>query len=199
MENLVRLNYTINMEYTSPANHVFVSYSEAQLTVLSIRSHTSGETLFGTRLKRFLLENHFPTIVDHLVPFESIPSNVTHKQLLEDTYHQVNGEGYVIEIIQPDRPSYLVKIKTQKYFVIHGDGGSENSPRSVFEAIINEHTDDLPGLFKDDLQTLKRIDEMERNVRPKFNRMVQSVEEFYRANKHLSKKTLFNQSQRTKI
>jgi T4 RnlA family RNA ligase len=188
MENLVRLNYTVNMEYISPSNNVFVSYPQAQLTVLSIRSHTDGQTFFGTRLKRFLLENNFRTIVDHLVPFERIPSDVTHQQLLQDTYDQRHGEGYVIEIIQPDRPSYLVKIKTKKYFVIYGDGGNENSPRSLFEAIINQHTDDLTGLFKDDPEALKRIDEMERNVKPKFNRMVQSIEKFYQANKHLSKK-----------
>ncbi len=101
------------MEYISPSDHVFVSYSQAQLTVLSIRSHADGQTLFGTQLKTFLLENHFPTIIDHLVPFESIPFDVTHKQSLQDTYQQPHGEGYVVEIIQADRPSYLVKIKTQ--------------------------------------------------------------------------------------
>ncbi|CAF1080535.1 unnamed protein product [Rotaria sordida] len=121
LEKLVRLNYTVDMEYTSPSNHVFVSYPQAQLTVLSIRSHTDGHTLFGTQLKKFLLENHFPTILDHLVPFESIPPDVTHKQLLQDIYQQPHGEGYVIEIIQSDRPSYLVKIKTQKYLMIHRD------------------------------------------------------------------------------
>ncbi|CAF0935130.1 unnamed protein product [Rotaria sordida] len=188
LEKLVRLNYTVDMEYTSPSNHVFVSYPQAQLTVLSIRSHTDGHTLFGTQLKKFLLENHFPTILDHLVPFESIPPDVTHKQLLQDIYQQPHGEGYVIEIIQPDRPSYLVKIKTQKYLMVHRDGENANSPRSLFEAIINENADDLKALFKDDTETLKRIDEMEQNIRPKYNRMIESIEQFYRTNKHLSKR-----------
>ncbi|CAF4435792.1 unnamed protein product, partial [Adineta steineri] len=57
LEQLVHLNYTVNMEYTSPSNHVVVSYSEARLTILSIRSHVDGQTLFGSQLKAFLLEN----------------------------------------------------------------------------------------------------------------------------------------------
>ncbi|CAF1037442.1 unnamed protein product [Adineta steineri] len=188
LEQLVRLNYTVNMEYTTPSSHLFVSYSQAQLTILSIRSHADGHTLFGSRLKRFLLENHFLTILNHLVSFESISSDVTHKQLLQETYQQTHGEGYVVEIIQPDRSSYLVKIKTQKYFMIYGDGGTEDSPRSLFEAIINGQTDDLRKLFNDDTKTLTRIDEMEQNIRPKYNEMRRLVEEFYRMNKCVPKK-----------
>jgi T4 RnlA family RNA ligase len=188
IEQLVRLNYTVNMEYTSPSNHVFVFYPQAQLAVLSIRSHVDGQTLFGSRLKTFLLENNFPSILNHLVPFETISSDVTHRQLLQDIHQQPHGEGYVVEIIHPDQPSYLVKIKTQKYLMVHRDGENANSPRSLFEAIINEHSDDLRGLFQDDTETLKRIDEMEQHVRPKYNRMIESIEQFYRTNKHLSKK-----------
>jgi hypothetical protein len=43
--------------------------------------------------------------------------------------------------------------------VVRGDDGNENSPRSIFEAIRNEHTDHFPQLFKDDPQTFKRMDQ----------------------------------------
>jgi hypothetical protein len=33
--------------------------------------------------------------------------------------------------------------------MVHRDGENTNSPRSLFEAIINEHSDDLRGLFQD--------------------------------------------------
>lgn len=175
------------MEYISPANHVFVNYSRAQLIVLSIRSHVDGQTLFATRLKKFLLQNNFPVMIDHLVSFETIPAHVTHQQLLQDTFEQTYGEGYVVEIIQEDRPSYLVKIKTKKYFMIYGDGGNVNSPRSLFEALLNENIDDLRMIFKDDLEALMRIDTMEQNIRPKYNQIINYIEKFYRDNKHLSK------------
>jgi hypothetical protein len=174
------------MEFTSPANQVFVYYPQAQLTVLSIRSHADGQTLFGTPLKAFL-ENRFPEILNHLVPFESVSSDVTHRQLIQDIHQQPHGEGYVVEIIYPDRPSYLVKIKTQKYLRVHRDGENANSPRSLFEAIITEHPNDLRGLFQNDTEVLNRIDEMEQHIRPKYNGMIESVEQFYRTNKHLSK------------
>jgi T4 RnlA family RNA ligase len=188
VEQLVRLNYTVDMEYTSPSNHIVVSYSESKLTVLSIRSHADGQTLFGTQLKTFLLENHLLAILSHLVPFESIPSNVTHKQLLNGIAQESYGEGYVVQIIQPDQSSYLVKIKTQRYLMTHRDGQPTNSTRSLFEAIINEQADDLRGLFQDDTEALKSIEEMEQNIRPKYNRMIEVIEQFYRTNKHLPKK-----------
>lgn len=185
---MVRLNYTVDMEYTSPVNHVVVSYSESRLTVLSIRSHVDGQTLFGTQLKKFLLDNNLLAVLDHLVSFQSVPSHVNHKQLLEDIAREPNGEGYVVQIIQPDQSSYLVKIKTQRYLQIHRDGQPADSPRSLFEAIINEHADDLRGLFQNDTERLKKIEEMEENIRPKYNRMIEAIEQFYRTNKHLPKK-----------
>ncbi|CAF1122298.1 unnamed protein product [Adineta ricciae] len=188
LERLVCLNYTVNMEYTTPSNHVFVAYAEPQLTVLSIRCHENGETLFGNRLRDFLLERHFLTIVNRLVPFQTIPSNVTQKQLLEDTYQETLCEGYVVEIIHPGRSSYLVKIKTQKYFMIYGDRGTENSPRALFEALIYGDKEHLIDLFKDDITTLERIADMEQHIRPKYHHIIQLVEEFYLLNKHSSKK-----------
>ena len=177
------------MEFTSPANHVVVSYSEPRLTVLSIRSHIDGQTLFGTQLKKFLLDNHLLAVLDHLVSFQLVPCHVNHKQLLDDIAQEPYGEGYVVQIIQPDQSSYLVKIKTQRYLQIHRDGQPADSPRSLFEAVINEHTDDLRGLFQNDTEKLKRIEEMEENIRPKYNRMIEVIEQFYRTNKHLPKKS----------
>src|ERR1700722_4486488 len=58
----------------------------------------------------------------------------------------------------------------------------------LFENVINEHSDDLKSLFKDDSDALQRISQMEHRVAPLFNRMVQSIEQFYEQNKHLLRK-----------
>ncbi|UJR16606.1 hypothetical protein I4U23_003506 [Adineta vaga] len=187
IERLVLQNYTINMEYTSPSNHVVVSYSEPKLSILSIRSHTTGESYFGTRLQAFFLENNFPTMFKYIVPFRSVPSDISHQELLQSIEQEPSGEGYVIEIIHPNCSSYLVKIKTQKYLGLHRDGANANSDRSLFEAVIQEESDDLRGLFQNDPEMLRRIDEMEQHVRPIYNHMIESIERFYRKNKHLSK------------
>ena len=54
--------------------------------------------------------------------------------------------------------------------------------------MINEQSDDLRALFQDDPINLQRIDAMEQEVRPKYNRMLKTIEEFYQNNKHLSKR-----------
>lgn len=54
--------------------------------------------------------------------------------------------------------------------------------------MINENADDLTSLFREDTAMVKRIETMEQNIGPKYTQMLRSVEQFYRANKHLSKK-----------
>lgn len=182
------MGYTINMEYTSPTNRIVLYYPEPRLTVLSIRSHLTGETIFARHLVPFLHEHKFESILEQIVPFKPIPRYISHKELLESIYEQTEGEGYVIEIIRPDQSSYLVKIKTRKYLQIHHCKDRLNSMKNLFEAVINEQTDDLRTLFHDDAAALEQIAKMENEVQPKFNHMVRLVEQFYEKNRALSRK-----------
>lgn len=134
VERLVRLKYTVNMEYTSPSNQVFIHYPHADLTILSIRSHLNSQTLFGTPLCDFLLSNNFPTI-------------------LQSIQQQTQVKGYVVEIIRSDLSSYLVKVKTHNYLMAHSLRDNSNSSRSLFEAVIYEYSDDLKPLFHNDNET----------------------------------------------
>ncbi|CAF2846112.1 unnamed protein product [Rotaria sp. Silwood2] len=188
VENLVNLHYTINMEYTSPSNRIVLHYPQAELTVLSIRSHLTGETLFARHLQSFLVEHNFQSILEHIVPFKSIPRHLSHKEFCQNIYGETQGEGYVVEIIRTDQSSYLVKIKTHKYLQLHHCKDKVNSPRHLFESIINEQSDDLRSLFQDNPGALESISKMEEQVRSQFNHMVKSIEEFYETNKSLSRK-----------
>lgn len=176
------------MEYTSPSNHIFIRYPQAELSILSIRSHLDGQTLFGSRLRDFLLANNFPSILQHLVAFEPIPSDISHAQLLQSIQQQTEGEGYVVEIIRPDQSSYLVKIKTEKYLKAHSMPETLESARALFDAVIYEYSDDLKSLFHNDNETLEKILTMEQKVKPIYNQMIESIEQFHQQNKHLSKK-----------
>lgn len=188
LERLVQSKYTVNMEFISPANRQFVTYSQAKLVILSVRSHTNGQTLFATKLKEFLNENNYPTLIDYIVSFETIPPHITHEQLLQMTFDEDHGEGYVIEIIQPDQQSYLVKIKTKRYAMVYGDRSTMNSPRSLFEALLYRNVDDLKMLFKDDQVTEQRINAMEQTIIPEYQEMIKSVEKFYQDNQKLTKR-----------
>ena len=188
IEEIVRRNYTVNFEYTSPSNHVVLYYPESKLSVLSIRSHLDGETLFGNRLISFLQENHFPTVLQHVVSFTTVFNSITHQQLIENIRKEVQGEGYVIEIVLSDRKPYLVKIKTEKYLLLHHTKFNCRSNRYFFQCVINEQTDDLRSLFMTEEELLTKIQDMERRIQPVYNQLIRTVEQFYEENKHLSRK-----------
>jgi T4 RnlA family RNA ligase len=54
VQSLVEQGYTIDFELTSSRNRIVIPYEVDRLTLLSIRSQTTGESLFGTRLQQFL-------------------------------------------------------------------------------------------------------------------------------------------------
>ena len=86
-------------------------------------------------------------------------------------------------------PDYTkVKHKTDWYFALHHTKDSINSPRRLFEAVLEEATDDMRSLFFDDKVAIKLIEEMEAFVEEKYNHMVDQVERFYERNKDLTQK-----------
>jgi T4 RnlA family RNA ligase len=188
IEQIVHLNYTVNFEYTSPTNQVVVYYPQPKLSVLSIRFHLTGETFFGDELILFLKKNNWLTVVENVVSFKNISNELNQKELIENIRKEVGGEGYVIEIIRPDHTSYLVKVKTTAYLSLHHTRFSLDSARYLCQCIIDEQSDDLRSLFRNNPSALERIDNFEKKIRPIFNGMVQSIELFYEENKHLSRK-----------
>jgi len=178
----------VNFEYTSPLNQIVLFYSESKFRVLSIRSHLTGETLIGSKLILFLKQNHFLTTIENVVSFKTISNSINHQQLIENIRKETQGEGYVVEIIHPSKKSYLVKIKTEKYLSLHHIKFYPCSSRYLFQCVINEQTDDLRSLFINQNQILDKITQIEQQVRPIYNKIIQSVELFYEENKYLSRK-----------
>lgn len=174
------LGNTINMEWCAPDNRIVLAYMEPQLTVLNIRNNNTG----GYVNKSVIREHANPVyaetldrwiddlVVDDPVTFvASIPS-------MEDV------EGYIVRLESGQR----VKIKTEWYLVQHRAKDSINSPRRLFEAVLEEATDDLRSLFHDDPLVIKLIEEMELKVDGIYNHVVDQVERFYERNKTLERK-----------
>lgn len=164
--------YTVNMEFVSPRNQVVVPYSKDELVVLNVRNNETGITLFKDQVfnKKNLnwVEEYFPSTISFL--------NIA----------QMKGiEGFVMKF-HPN--NQLVKIKTDAYLALHKTKDSITIPRRLFECVINEATDDLRALFKDDPISLQRITDMENMVRPRYNHMVATVESYYKFNKDLIRK-----------
>ena len=189
LKKLVDMGYTVNLEYTSPENRIVVPYQEEKLTVLSVRSHLDGQNYFATKLKKLLDQHGLHTVKSNMVVHESLHDKpLEHSKFVDDVRAEQEGEGYVVEIVIDESISYLTKIKNLKYIALHHTKDSVNSPKRLFEAVIEEGTDDLRSMFADDPYVLNKVEEMEKLVQPIFNHIIKTVEGFCEENKELSRK-----------
>lgn len=190
VKKLVESGYTVNLEYTSPENRVVIPYQTEELTVLSARSHATGENLFATKLKDKLeADGGYDNIVKNMVTSDNLRGNTIEQiTFVNNIRQELEGEGYVIEFIRPDSSSYLSKVKNLKYIALHHTKDSVNSPKRLFESIINEASDDLRSMFPEDPYVLNKIKEMEEHVQPIYNHIVKTVEDFSEQFKSLDRK-----------
>jgi T4 RnlA family RNA ligase len=161
--------WTVNMELISPRNQIVVPYEIEELVVLNIRNNETGLVLHKSQVygkKNFVWVRSWKN-----VDFPSIPN--------------MKGiEGFVIRF----EDGQLVKIKTDEYLALHKTKDSVTIPRRLFECVILESTDNLKQLFRNDPLSLTRIEEMENDVRPKYNHMISFVEKYYEENRNLVRK-----------
>jgi T4 RnlA family RNA ligase len=181
---------TVNFEYTSPTNRVVVPYQEEKLTILSIRSNKTGDIMCADELKTFL-KNNYPSLVDKVVYFTPVSEKYNtedQEQIIKTIYDEQEGEGYVISMVRDDSSVYFIKAKNDRYNTLHLAKNGAETPKRLFEAVIEETADDLRSLFVDDTYILSLISRMEETVIPIYNHMVKSVEDFYEENKELDRK-----------
>lgn len=179
------LDNTVNMEWCAPDNRVVISYPTAHLTVLNIRCNRNGVYLN----KEILREHTDPVFNETLKRWTAsfIIDPVEYHSIIEfvaDIPNKEGIEGFVVRL----ESGLRVKIKTEWYLVQHRAKDSINSPRRLFEACIEEATDDLRSLFHDDPVVIAMITEMETFAEGIYNHTVDQVERFYERNKGLERK-----------
>lgn len=168
------LNYTVIMEYTSPVHRIVLDYPFDNLTVLAVRNNETG---------KFVKLEHFNNILPekYVVPSRSVKDV---NSFIGSIDAMKGIEGFVLVF-----PSgFRMKIKTSEYATLHFVKDSINSERRLFEAVVREHSDDIKAMFTDDPVAVARIEEMEKRVAGIYNSLVNSVDSFYEANKHLIRK-----------
>jgi len=173
LQGYTRDGFTVNLEWTAPDNRIVIGYQEPALRVLNARCINTG-VYVNPLMIRYVFEED---AVQNQQPFDS-------KEFVESIPEMEGVEGYVIQLTSGQR----IKIKTTWYLALHRTKDNINSPRRLFEAVLEEATDDMRSLFYDDPMALETIANMEVFVAEKFNHMVDSVERFYERNKHLSRK-----------
>ena len=178
---LAAAGYTINMEWCSPSNRIVLPYDTSRLIVLNVRRHSDGAYM--------TMEDLFDEYIGEI---DEIEARVADRLTCSDwnawanqiVPNETGVEGYVIRMESGQR----VKIKTPWYMALHHTKDSINSPRRLFEAVIEEATDDMRSLFHDDPQAIALIAEMEEWVDELYNHMVSSVEAYHAENKDLERK-----------
>ena len=173
------LDNTVNMEWCAPHNRIVLSYEKPALTVLNVRNNETGAYVNFDNVRERTTE--FYEIVDRWIERLDIDDHV---KFVSEIPAMEKVEGYVVKLTSGQR----VKIKTEWYLVQHRAKDSINSPRRLFEACIEQATDDLRSLFYDDPVVIAMIDEMEKRAETIYNHTADSVEKFYDANKTLERK-----------
>lgn len=170
------MGYTVICEWCSPENRIVLPYMEPHLKVLGIRSRLNGEYL-----------NHESALIGYLtltaswVELTNVENPIEFVATIPDMQ---NIEGYVVQLESGQR----IKIKTTWYLALHHTKDSINTPRRLYEAVLEEATDDMRSLFHDDPLAIKLIADMETFVEEKYNHLVDVVERFYERNKDLERK-----------
>lgn len=168
--------YTVNMEWIGPTNRIVLNYPKSKLRILNVRAHQHGASVSKQTY------GQYPDILDHWV--EQVDFHNRPADFIRSIPDMVDIEGFVIHF-----RNEVAKAKTTWYLALHKTKDNVNSPRRLFEAVIEETTDDMKTLFHDDPTALKLIADMEKFVQEKFNHMVDTVERFYERNKHLDRKS----------
>lgn len=176
---LTELGFTVNMEWCAPENRIVLGYQTPSLKVFSVRNNFDG-----TELDRDIIRDEYNcqmiynNWVDEYV-VDDIPT------FIEQLPEMKEIEGVVLTMDDNQK----IKMKTNWYLARHHTKDSINTPRRLFEAVIEEASDDMKSLFWHDQAAIDQIEKMEQFVEHKYNHLVDSVERFYHANKDLDRKS----------
>lgn len=172
--DLTRMGNTVLFELVSPANRIVLEYPKTELRVIGVRSNFGGNCY-----SKYLYKNSHPHIYFHWCK-EFGGQDIK----AEDIAAMTGIEGFVG--VMGD--GLMFKDKTDWYKTLHHLKDSVNTPRRLFDAIIDETIDDAKSMFSTDTFMLERISEMESKVIPIYNKMIAYVEKFYEDNRGLERK-----------
>ena len=172
-----KIGYTIIMEWCAPNNRIVLPYMEGHLKVLGIRSREDGSYISFYDIDG----EHFPETLKRWTKLITTDDAEAYINSVDDMQ---NVEGVVFEMESGQR----IKKKCTWYLALHHTKDSINCPRRLYEAVLEEATDDMRSLFHDDPLAIKLISEMEDFVEVRYNHLVDTVERFYERNKDLERK-----------
>lgn len=178
---LTMRGYTVIMEYTAPDNRIVLGYDKPKLTVLAVRNNADGEYIPWADLKEHPYNAYFENNIAECFTEKYAD---TMDGFVDDARAMLHIEGFIIGLKSGQR----IKIKTEEYCSLHKTKDNVNSPRRLYESVVNGGSDDLKSLFADDASAIKLIVDMETLVHDKMNMVITTVNDFYNTNKLLERK-----------
>ena len=160
--------YTVNMELISPVPkfRIVLYYPVSRLVVLNARHRYSGEYL----------------------PMAEIPCNLFAGNVDHDVLNHLdtatNVEGY---IVIDDKKNWW-KEKCKWYLERHRAKDFVNQPLAFVELVLKDEADDVFALLEDQPEILKEMQDLQHKVISFANKLVNTVNGYYEANKHLDRK-----------
>jgi len=163
-----RDGYTVNMElvHPDPKFRIVLHYPEPRLIVLNARQRDTGMYMYPGSIPK-----------EYFTGFESLIK-------LDELDTLTNVEGYVVI----DRQGNWWKEKCAWYLERHRAKDFVNQPNAFIELVLKDEADDVFALIADQPEVLKEMQELQHKVIHKANLIVNSVTEYYNANKHLDRK-----------
>lgn len=172
-----RTGCTVIMEFVGPNNRIVLPYMDAHLKVLGVRYREDGSYISFYDIDT----EHFPEILSRWTQIITVDDPEAYINSVDDMQ---GVEGVVFELASGQR----VKKKCSWYLALHHTKDSINCPRRLYEAVLEEATDDMRSLFHDDPLAIKMISEMEEFVEVRYNHLVDIVERYYERNKEMERK-----------
>lgn len=157
-------NLQVNMEFTSPSpsQQIVIKYPETRLTILNVRDRDTGEYLRFDDLD-------CSTVKDYLVQCYEPSGDM--KEWLDNVHKERDIEGYVCVC-----GNLMFKQKTDWYLNLHRVKDSFTKPKHIIMNILNNQTDDVRNMFKDDKFIIDTLDRYEEHV---VKCVTDAIEELY--------------------
>ncbi len=181
--------HTVDCELTSPKTRVILSYQESNLTIIKVRSKTTGE-FFDIHSDKF--KTQYPTLAKHTV--ELLDPNLLKDLNNKHRFLDLKGiEGGVIEL----ENGLNAKIKTKYYLTQNKFANLQDFSKRdelMVQACIEETFDELRTLFfyrkrsenYDAEGIIADMDIIEKKVKSIYNPLCDTINSFYNQNKDLS-------------
>jgi RNA ligase len=162
---------TVIMEYTSPYNRIVIAYDTPELTVLAARDRITGEYVHG-----FNLLPYFKSVQT----FDIIINDSSVAGLREYT---TGIEGYVVSWAD----GTYVKIKAEEYVRYHRAFSFFDRPSMILPMVLSGNCDDIYPLLAN--VHAEKLRSFEQAVLTEVQGMIDTVEQFYAANRDLDRKS----------